>query len=75
MKANIGLRKSLKINYPYYSLKTPKRYCKCNHTLLCQIRPVVKGARPPGKIFHPLEKCVGHSLKILSPSQKTIRHP
>jgi len=30
-----------------------------------------RGAKPPLKIFlHPLEKCVGHSLKILNIVQK-----
>jgi len=27
----------------------------------------------PAKFFAPLEKCVGHSLKNLGPSQKTLR--
>jgi len=31
------------------------------------------GLAPPAKFFDPLEKCVGHSLKILSPYQKTLR--
>jgi len=33
------------------------------------------GGDPPGKIIAPLEKCVGHSLKILGRSQKILRHP
>jgi len=33
------------------------------------------GLRPPCKNFRPLEKCFGHSVKYLGPSQKTLRPP
>jgi len=39
------------------------------------------GEAPLQSLSHPLEDCVGHSetighsLKILGPSQKTLRHP
>jgi len=35
----------------------------------------MQGAKSPRYIFAPLEKCVGHSLKNLGPSQKTLRSP
>jgi len=42
-------------------------------------RPVTRGsagkARLTWKIFLPLKKCVGHSLKIWGPSEKAIRSP
>jgi len=33
-----------------------------------------EGDNPPKIVFAPLEKCVGHSLKNVGPSQKTL-HP
>jgi len=40
--------------------------------LICEIRPVTKGRRGGAKSP---AKCVGHSLKNLGPSQKTLRPP
>jgi len=36
-------------------------------------RPVTRGREPPKIFFAPLKKCVGHSLKNLGSSQKTLR--
>jgi len=39
IKPNIGLQISLNMNERFYSLESPKRHCRCNHTrvLLCRI--------------------------------------
>jgi len=34
------------------------------------VRPVTRGGCPPAKMFAPLEKCVGHSLKLLAIVEK-----
>jgi len=43
-------------------------------------RPVTRGGSrrgevPPGKMFWTKFKSIGHSVKNLSPSHKTLRHP
>jgi len=36
---------------------------------------ITRGEKTPGIFSPPLVKCVGHSLKDLGPSQKTLRSP
>jgi len=53
IKPIIGLRISLNMNYRYYSLETPKRHCRCNHTrvLLCRILCANQGCSGVGTAF------------------------
>jgi len=46
------------------------RYISENENLLVLIMPVTRGAKPTLTFFAPLEKCVGHSLKICTSPSK-----